>query len=284
MDRDSANRPTRPLRRSVRRCAALSSRPPLGVPSPLLLAAPCVFLRGIRPVAPLPFACALSASPSPTVASLVSPVLARSPQPRSPRCPPRPLESHCSQQRAAQGCRRGSHPRRRRARRRARFGIAHCRRAATPRLVVAAATLTGAATATTHVVAARRNRATVSRHAAHAPSRASNMISAITIVVTNRLARSTAAIHTVVVVTTVLLSPPPTLCAHPNHHRPERRRLRRHRRYRAPSRHARRRSIASRRACRPVSPLAILTCFGAPRLPSSQISPPSSRFLLSSSR
>ena len=49
----------------------------------------------------------------------------RARSPRSPRCPrPRPPESHRSHQRAAQGCRRGSHCRRRRARRRPRRHLA----------------------------------------------------------------------------------------------------------------------------------------------------------------
>ena len=55
----------------------------------------------------------------------------------------------------------------------------------------AAATLTCVATATAHVIVAHLNRAAVSRRAAYASPRASNLTSVTLVVVTNRLATRT---------------------------------------------------------------------------------------------
>ena len=120
------------------------------------------------------------------------------PRARSPRCPlPRPPESHRSHQRAAQGCRRGAHSRRRRARRRPRRHLSpSTRRYAPRRRRRRLATPTRAAIVTAHVIVAHPNPAVVSRRAAYASLRASNLTSVTIVIVTNRLATRTTHVST----------------------------------------------------------------------------------------
>jgi hypothetical protein len=105
-----------------------------------------------------------------------------------------PPESHRSHQRAAQGCRRGSHTLVVVAPVAAHVVISHRRHAATPLVAAAAATLTCVAIVTAHVIVAHPNRAVVSRVAPRrlrlAP-RASNLTSVTIVVFANSLATRT---------------------------------------------------------------------------------------------